>query len=75
MKLVIVLVWIALVVVVVLLFLDLVYFARGSLEEFPSPEDHAKMRTITGVLALPLAGGAVLLAAWLRRLVREGGSG
>ena len=66
---------IALGLVLVLLILDLAYFVRGSLEELPMPEDHAKVRTLTGVLAFPLAGAAVVLRRWVLHTVREGREG
>jgi hypothetical protein len=36
------------------LFLAIAYFLRGSLEEFPTEEQEAKIRTVTGVIAAVL---------------------
>lgn len=56
----------------VLLVLDLVYYAHGSLEMFPSEEEHHKVRLVTGFLALALAGAEAVLWLILRRLGRTG---
>ena len=57
--------------VAVTLALDLLYFARGSLELFPSPEDHAKVRSVTGIIAALLIGIEVILWRLLRRVQRS----
>lgn len=61
------LLWIAFIVGGVVLLADLAYFVRGSLEMFPTPEDHAKVRTVAVAIAIPLA--AIELALW--RLLRR----
>lgn len=38
----------------VVLAIDVLYFARGSLEMFPTPEQHEKVRIVTGAIALLL---------------------
>ena len=62
--------WTAFAVVGILLALDLLYFARGSLELFPTAEDERKVRLVTGLLALVLGGIGVLLWKHLRRSAR-----
>jgi hypothetical protein len=49
-----------------LLLLDVVYFVRGSLEEFPTAEQQEKIRTVTGVIGASLL--VVEIALW--RLLR-----
>jgi hypothetical protein len=55
----------------IVLCLTVLYFLRGSLEMFPTDEDHAKVRLVMGVIAAILI--AVELALWflLRRLMRS----
>ena len=48
-------IWMAMTIVGLLLAFAIAYFLRGSLEEFPTAEDEAKVRTVTGVLAAILA--------------------
>ena len=62
---------VAMMIVGLLLFLDLAYLARGSLEEFPTEEDHGKVRTVTSVVAGALL--TVELGLWfmLRRFTRR----
>lgn len=57
----------AMVAVGLLLALAVLYFARGSLEEFPTAEQQDKIRTVMGASALLLA--AIELALW--RLLRH----
>ena len=47
---------------------DIAYYVHGSLEEFPMPEDHEKIRTVTGFIALPLIAAEAILWFVLRRL-------
>jgi hypothetical protein len=53
-----------------LLLLAVLYFARGSLEEFPTAEQQDKVRTVTGAAALLLAGLEVALWRLLRHVRR-----
>ena len=64
------LLWLALVTVGFLIAAALLYFARGSLEEFPTAEDTSKVRTVTGVGAALLLGLEVALMIGLRRVTR-----
>ena len=50
--------------------LAVLYFAYGSLEEFPTAEDTGKVRTVAAVAAVLLLGIAVGLGALLRRVTR-----
>ena len=60
--------WLAVAAVGILLVLAVLYFAHGSLEEFPTADDHSKVRLVSGVgAALLLAVGLALLAL-LRRV-------
>ena len=61
----------AMVVVGFLLCIDLLYFARGSLEEFPTDEDTGKMRLVTAVVAVVL----LLAEVWLWLILRYLGRG
>lgn len=65
----------ALVVVGLALVLDVLYFARGSLEMLPTAEDHEKVRLVTGVLGVILASAGLGLWLLLRYLRREGDAG
>jgi hypothetical protein len=38
----------------VVLAIDVLYFARGSLEMFPTPEEQEKVRVVTGAIAVLL---------------------
>ena len=60
----------ALAAVGILLVLAVAYFARGSLEEFPTPEDHAKVRTVTAVAAVFLIGIGIALWTLLRGMTQ-----
>jgi hypothetical protein len=60
----------AMVVVGLALGLDLLYLVRGSLEEFPTPEQQDKVRTVTGALAVLLALAELALWLLVRRLRR-----
>ena len=60
--------WLALAAVAVLLFLAVLYFARGSLEEFPTADDHSKVRLGAGICAVLLLGVGLALRALLRRV-------
>ena len=57
----------AMVVVGVALAVDVVYFFTGSLEMFPTAEQQAKARTVTGAIAVLLVAVEVGLWALLRR--------
>ena len=61
-------VWLTMLAVALLLSLDIVYFARGSLEMFPTDEDHYKVRLITGLIAVVLVSFEVGLWWLLRRI-------
>jgi hypothetical protein len=56
----------AMVVVGLLLCLDVLYFIRGSLEEFPTDEQMDKVRTVTAVIAVVLAVAEIGLWALFR---------
>ena len=60
--------WLALAVVGILFILAVLYFAHGSLEEFPTAEDTSKVRTVAGVGAVFLFGLALVLGVFLRRI-------
>lgn len=62
----------AMVAVGLLLLLDVAYFARGSLELFPTAEQEDKVRRVTGAIAVLLAGIEVGLWWLLRKLCRNG---
>ena len=52
----------AMTVAAALLFLDILYFARGSLEQFPTEEQDDKIRVVTAVIAVALI--VVELGLW-----------
>ena len=54
--------WLALAAVGLLFVLDVLYFAHGSLEEFPTPEQMGKVRSVTAVGAVLLLG--IELGLW-----------
>jgi len=54
-----------------LLIVFIAYAINGSLEEFPTEEDHAKVRTVAGVLATTIILAEVALWLVLRRLDRS----
>ena len=58
----------ALLVVGVLLVADIAYLFRGSLEEFPTPEQESKVRVVTSAIAILLIGVEVALWYAFRRL-------
>ena len=58
----------AMVLVGLVLCIDVLYFARGSLEEFPTPEKTAGVRTVTAVIAALLVLAEVALWSLLRHL-------
>lgn len=58
----------AMILVGVLLCLDVVYFAHGSLEEFPTGEQTGKARVVTAVLAAVLVAAEFGLLLLFRRL-------
>lgn len=60
----------ALVVVGLLLGLDLAYFVNGSIEMYPTAEDHEKVRLVTGMIAVVLTAIGVGLAPLLQHLRR-----
>ena len=62
--------WLALAVVGLLFILAVLYFARGSLEEFPTAEDTSKVRTVAGVGAVLLLAVELALVVFLRRVTR-----
>jgi len=64
--------WVALAAIGVLFVLALLYFARGSLEEFPTAEDTDKVRLVTGVGAVLLLGIELALVALLHRVTHAG---
>jgi hypothetical protein len=57
----------AMIVTGVVLALDIAYYVHGSLEEFPGPEDHAKVRTVAGFVAMALIAAEAILWFVLRR--------
>jgi hypothetical protein len=59
------------VVIGLVLALDVAYYVHGSLEEFPGPEDHEKVRTVAGFIAVVLIAAEAILWFVLRRLGRE----
>lgn len=54
-------------VVGVLLVADVLYFANGTLEMFPTGEQQEKVRLVTGTIAVLLLSAEVALWALLRR--------
>ena len=56
----------AMLAVAFLLCIDLLYFAHGSLEEFPTDEDTSAVRLVTAVVAVIL----LLVEVWLWLLLR-----
>ena len=66
---------VAMLVVGLLLCLDLAYLVRGSLEEFPTDEDHGKVRLVTTAIAGALLVAELGLGFLLRSLSARGGSG
>ncbi|HEX8430928.1 MAG TPA: hypothetical protein VF625_06550 [Longimicrobium sp.] len=60
--------WLALLAVGLVLAADLAYLAHGSLELFPTDEQQATIRQVTGVIAVLLAAVEVGLWLLLRRL-------
>jgi hypothetical protein len=62
--------WLALAVVGLLLALDLAYFMRGSLELYPTEDDHEKVRLVTGMIAVVLTAMVAGLALLLQHLGR-----
>lgn len=62
--------WLALTTVGLLFVLAVLYFARGSLEEFPTAEQTDKVRTVTAVGAILLLGVELGLWSLLRHVTR-----
>lgn len=60
--------WLAAAAVGILFLLTVLYFARGSLEEFPTAEDTSKVRTVAGVGSVVLLGVELALVVLLRRV-------
>ena len=58
----------AIVLVGVVLAVDVVYFLVGSQEMFPTAEQQAKVRTVTGAIAVLLVAIEVVLWLLLRRI-------
>ena len=56
-----------------LLCIDLLYFAHGSLEEFPTDEDTSAVRVVTAAVAVALLLVEVCLWLVLRYLGRQPG--
>ena len=65
---------IAMLVVGLLLCLDLAYLLQGSLEEFPTDEDHEKVRLVTTAIAAALVIAEFGLWSMLRRFSMSGGA-
>ena len=65
--------WLAIGVAGLLLLLAVAYLARGSLEQFPTDEQVAKVRIVAGTSAAILLGVEVGLWWLLRRVVRTSG--
>ncbi|MBB4637196.1 hypothetical protein [Longimicrobium terrae] len=55
------------------LVLDVLYFANGSLEMFPTEADHRTVRTATGMLAVLLVTALAGLGWIFRLLIRRPG--
>ena len=64
--------WVALATVGLLFVLFVLYFARGSLEEFPTAEQTNKVRVVAGVGAVLLLGVELGLWLLLRHSTRSG---
>jgi hypothetical protein len=60
--------WLALAAIGVLFVLAVLYLARGSLEQFPTAEDHEKVRLVAGAGAVLLLGAGGALVVLLRRV-------
>ena len=60
----------AIAIVAIILALDLVYFAQGSLEMFPTEEKHSGIREVTGLAAVILCLVELALFLLLRRVRR-----
>jgi hypothetical protein len=58
------------IVIGLVLALDIAYYVHGSLEEFPEPEDHEKVRMVAGFIAVVLIAAEAILWLILRRLGR-----
>jgi hypothetical protein len=58
----------AMIVIGLVLALDVAYFVHGSLEMFPEPEDHSKVRVATGFIAAGLVAAEAILWLLLRRM-------
>ncbi len=58
----------AMIVIGLVLALAVAYYVHGSLEEFPGPEDHEKVRTVAGLIAVVLIAAQAILWSVLRRL-------
>ncbi|HEY0026222.1 MAG TPA: hypothetical protein VGB24_25245 [Longimicrobium sp.] len=56
------------IVIGLVLALDVAYYVHGSLEEFPEAEDHEKVRTVAGFIAVVLLAPEAILWFVLRRL-------
>ncbi|HEU0302857.1 MAG TPA: hypothetical protein VFR37_25570 [Longimicrobium sp.] len=63
-------IWLAMAVGGVLLVLDVLYFAHGSLETLPTAEDHRKVRVVTGIIGIVLTAAEGVLWLNLRGLGR-----
>ena len=61
----------AMIVVGLVLCLDVMYFARGSLEDFPTEEQEDKIRRVSAVGAALLLVVEVILWSFLRRVQRN----
>ena len=62
---------VAMIVVGLMLCLDVVYFVRGSLEEFPTDEQQEKVRVVTAMLAVLLVAAEAVLWSALWGLKRD----
>lgn len=62
----------AMIAVGLLLCLDVAYFLRGSLEEFPTDEQQDKVRRVTAAIAAVLVLAEVALWSLLRHLRPRG---
>ncbi|HEX2091387.1 MAG TPA: hypothetical protein VHG28_03255 [Longimicrobiaceae bacterium] len=60
----------AMIVVGLALVLDVMYYVHGSLEQYPTREDHDKVRLVTGFFGVLLATLEIGLGLLLWRLVR-----